>query len=311
MKYGKIAVSLLAAATFACTWAGSTAPVAAFGKTPPKVETDWAHSRIYEPMGWRVSVPYGFDNRLVTEMPMGADGTFFVVSEKASIEAARKKGETVEGVGWIFSLGMVSEAKLHEILCGEMAGAVLFAKDYNGNYFIYYHPTDVRYVRSDAWRMEKDQEKWSEINAWAWSDVRDSFISLNSGLVKLTADNSDVGVCLAKIMYEPGTEYTISQNGKKTASAKSFSAVPYGEKLLYGASYEMLRKKTFPKDGYVSLELPKEGLRLDFYTDGAGKTFVREVRQGSKDLVYEAVYEDGNLRAADVLSAWQKAMQGK
>ena len=311
MKYGKIAVSLLAAVSFACAWGGDAATADAWQKKPPKVETDWAHSRIYEPLGWRVSVPYGFDNRLVTEMPMGADGTFFVVSEKASIEAARKKGHDIEGVGWIFSLGMVSEARLHEILCGDMSGAELFAKDNSGNYFIYYHPTDVRYVRSDAWRMEKDQEKWSELNAWAWTDVRESFVGLNSGITKLTADNSDVGICIAKTMYESGTEYTISQNGKKTAPAKSFSAVPYGEKLLYGVSYEMLRKKTFPNDGYVSLDLPKEGIRLDFYTDGSGRTFVREVRQGSKDLVYEAVFEDESIRPMAVLSSWQGAMQGK
>lgn len=312
MKYGKIAVALLAAFSFASAWSGDAATADAWQKKPPKVETDWGHSRIYESMGWRVSIPYAYDTRLVTEMPLGTDGTFFVVSEKASRDAAKKRKEPVEGAGWLFSLGVVSEAKLHEILCGEMAGAVLFAQDNRGDYFIYYHPTDVRYVREDGWRMQKDQEKWSELNAWAWSEVRDSFIGLNAGMEKLTADNTDVGISLAQIMYRPGTEYKIIKDGVAVAAPPSgFSAVPYGVKLLYGAFYEMQQKKKIPEGDCVSLELPKAGVRFDFAAGKDGKVFVREVRQGSKPLVYQAVYENTTINPLDVLSAWQRAMQRK
>lgn len=311
MKYGKFAVSLLAAVSFACTWAGGDVTAEAWQKPPKKVETDWGHSHIYEAMGGRVSIPFAYDNRLVTGMPMQEDGTFFVVYEKASRDAARKKGEDVEGVGWLFSLGMVSEARLHEILCGDMSGAELFAEDGRGNYYIYYHPTDVRYYREDSWRMEKDQAKWSELNTWAWSEVRKSFVELNQGVSRLVADNSDVGVCLARIMYRPGTEYTITKNGQTVASRNNFSAVPYAARLLYGASYEMLRKKSFPKEGYVSLNLPQEGCRFDFFTDAAGKTFVREVRKGSKEVVYQAVFDDEGLRPEKILSGWQQALAGR
>ena len=67
------------------------------------------------------------------------DDMLFSVAEKASVEAA-----DYEGAGWLFGFAKVDEDTLHSMMTSDMSGADVFARDGEGNYYLFCHPTDVR-----------------------------------------------------------------------------------------------------------------------------------------------------------------------
>ena len=100
--------------------------------------------------GYTLNIPDKYEDLLVVEKSENDENAMlFTVSEKESIEAAKKQGYGDSGAGWLFSIGKVTEKEGHEMLCVDMSGADIFAKDAEGNYFVFYHPTDVRMVRED------------------------------------------------------------------------------------------------------------------------------------------------------------------
>jgi len=141
-------------------------------------------AQIFENDGKKLLVPLEYYDVVVTEMPENdEDGILFSVSEKASIEADKAQGGSGEGAGWLFSIGRVSEAQLQEMFSNDIPGAEAFAKDAEGNYYIYYHPTDVRIVRESYEGMgdetNEDWQQWTALNEWAQDKVRDTFVSEN------------------------------------------------------------------------------------------------------------------------------------
>ena len=57
----------------------------------------------------------------------------FSVYEKASVEAAARMGAENTGEGWLFGIARVSERRLHELLCGDMSGVEVFAREGDGS----------------------------------------------------------------------------------------------------------------------------------------------------------------------------------
>ena len=301
MKRGKILAAMLMAAALAAP--GNFALAEEAAAPAVAAETEAGQGRLYESQGLKLRIPEAYAELLVVENIPGQEGRLFAVSEKASMEADQKAGGTGSGAGWIFSVHRVTEEKLHEILCGNMFGDSLIAKDAEGGYYIYSHPTDVRYVRESNEEMVRDQAQWTKLNAWSWDYVHGGFIQDND-LTPVTADNSNIGIYLANFIYGPTEAYTLSKNGEAPVMADGFSPLPYVEKLLYGASYRSARDTPMRKFKYFSLVLPRETVRLDFFTGKDGENYVQEVHEGWTNYLYHASYQDKDLKAYNVMAKW-------
>lgn len=308
MKCRKLFLSAAIAAALTCSL-GIAAPTGQTGASVAfaAAKADMSQQAVYEHQGMKLEVPTAYDKLLITETASKDEGILFAVYEKASVEATKKDYPEGSGLGWLFSIGCVSQDKLQEILCGDMSGAELFAKDDKGRCYIFYHPTDVRYMRESPEAMKRDQEQWSTLNAWAWSEARKSFLQNNPGLQEITADNSEVGIYLANILYK-NMDYSLTTAGKTASPAKDFSAAPYVEKLLYNVSYQMVDKKIAPKGRFISLNLPSENIRLDFFVGKGRQNLVREVRPGIGECYYEALFADKKLQVSKIIPQWQKAI---
>jgi hypothetical protein len=307
MKRGKLLSALLVAAALAVpgnfALAEKAAVPAASAEQAVSVEAPAGPGRLYESQGLKLRIPEAYDELLLKDTT-AQEGSFFAVSEKASVEAAQKAGETESGAGWIFSLGRLTAEQLHEKLRHDMSGAELIAKDSEGGYYIYYHPTDVRYVRESQEAMKRDQEQWLKLNAWGWDYAHGDFIKDNN-LTPVTADNSNIGIHLARFIYGPAEAYTLCKNEEVPVLADAgFSPLPYVEKLLYGASYRGTTGMQLRKFKYYTLVLPREGVQLDFFTGKDGESYVQEMHEGKTNYQYRITFEDKNVKAYDVMTKW-------
>lgn len=161
--------------------------------TLPSEEALANDSTFYTSEGYRLEVPNKYKDALLTTTIYDKyEGVLFSVSEKKSVEESRAAGMNYDGMGWLFSIGKVNENQLNEMLCYDMSGVEIFAKDISGMYYVYRHPTDVRYHRSTIEEMKEDQGKWTELVQWGYKDVRDEFVKNNPGLVSVTFNNDEV-----------------------------------------------------------------------------------------------------------------------
>ena len=122
--------------------------------------------------------------RVVSAVSDDEDGIIVTVYERASRAAAEAMGEDPDetGAGELFSIGRVSEEEARRLRTEDLGYAEVFAKDENGKYYVYYHPTDVRYMRETAEQMAAGQEQWTALNEWAWENVRADIIQYSDGL---------------------------------------------------------------------------------------------------------------------------------
>lgn len=266
---------------------------------PPASYTANYSDSFYRQDGLCLRIPRNYDSLLVTKV--GTCPMLFSVTERASLEAAKKEYPEYEGAGWLFALGKVSTQELHKMLCEDMTGRKLFAQDRTGNYYIFYHPTDVRYMRETPEAMQKDQELWSKLCHWAWNDVPKQFIADND-LLSISADNSSIGIYLARILYKRGTNYTVSKSGK-TLTGDVDEATSFINMLLYGNSFEMVPKKHSPKGESITLTVPGENVALVFF-QSEGITYVLERRSGLEDTLYKSVPIEEHAEALSVMQDW-------
>ena len=222
------------------------------------------------------------------------------------VEAAKKLAYDSRGAGWLFSIGKIDEGRRRELLCGDMSGAEIFARDANGQCYIYYHPTDVRYMRENNEAMKRDQAQWTMLNEWAWNSVRTDFIRENH-LETAAYDNSEVGIAIARAAYKPGVRYTVSTTEYGPIEPKGFDAAPFAELLLENAVYERTDAET-PDGEYVVLAFPDEGLRYDFFKLQDHENYVREVRPDGTETLYKAIFFYGSARASAVMQDWYDAL---
>ena len=305
MRYGKAAAVALMTFALACPWGGFEG-VGEVGLSYAEAAEANAErqAKFYEAEGWRLRVPAGIAKEVQVEC--GTGNKIFSVSETASLRAAQKSGDDYPGAGWLFAIGKVSEGELYEMLCEDMSGRELFAKDGQGGYYIFYHPTDVRYVRQTPEEMQRDQEAWSRLTVWAYKKVRADFVKDNPGLTALEADNSAVGIQLAQILYR-GAKYTLGRTGEEPIDNKGFHSMSYAEAILYGNSFRMVKKVKLPKN-YYTLYLPETQETLTFFKR-RGECYVRESRPGAEDIFYQALpwkqKEDPVLQIAE----WRLALE--
>ncbi len=142
-----------------------------------------------------VAIPQAYEElvyRTINATDDKEEGILITVSEKASRDAAEAMGEDPDetGAGELFSIGRVSEAEARKITEEDIGFGEVFAKDENGMYYVFYHPTDVRYVRATPEDMGADQDQWTELNTWARTKVCVDILEHSEGLIPVTPDNS-------------------------------------------------------------------------------------------------------------------------
>ncbi len=262
---------------------------------------------VYENGGKKLTVPGEYNDLLVTETPLAGDGIFFTVSEKASVEAAKAQGESGEGAGLLFSIGTVNENRLHEMLCGDMSGAEVFASDKDGNYYIFYHPTDVRFVRESYEDIEDDMAQWSALNEWAQTKVRSAFVAEN-GLIAESRGNSMLEMYLYRTAYQADTVYTLSTLDHGPLAPFGVDAKPYVDRLTKGLTLKTADPGETPDGEYVVLNFPDD-VRFDFFlAPGNGENYIRQTWSDDLTALYKATYADGTTLTSAIAKEWYSAL---
>lgn len=259
-----------------------------------------------------LNIPDKYERQLNTQiLKTDPYGKLFTVSEQASINAAKAKNYETDGVGWLFSIGMLSEDKINTMLCGEMSGVEIFAKDGKWNYYVLYHPTDARYFRGSDYAMKHDQKKWSMLTEWVGTSVKQDFIKDNPGLEPISFDNSTIGMMLARIMFKPYTQYTISTTEFGPLEPNGVNPMPYANTLIMDAKYEMVDINDTPDGQYVVLSFPNQELRFDFFLMPGKENYVREVRKDEGAVLYKATFQDSSIKASDIMHRWYQELASK
>lgn len=263
----------------------------------------------YQNDGMTLLVPGYYDSLLRTKvLKDDKDGRLFSITEAKSVTAAWLQNERRNGPGWICTIRRVSEKKLHKMLCSDMSGAEVFAKDAKGNRYILEHPTDVRLFRKNNEDMRRDSEIWSSLNKWAGTELPGEFIQANKGLVREAYDNSSVAMYLARTAYGPRVNYTIGMSRQGAFFSDEVKADKYVEQLIRNARYEMIDSKDVPDGECVTLSFPDEKIRFDFFLQDGRENYVREVHVDGFVILYRAAFDDGVTKAGTVMKQWYREL---
>ena len=266
---------------------------------------------ICENNGFRLVIPLEY-NELLNVTP-GTDGdengVLFAVSEKASVEAAEKQGYGGDGYGELFAIGRITKDDLNKRLCYDMSGQEVFAQDADGNCYMFYHPTDVRFYRETTEQMTKDQEQWTKLNGWARGKARDSFLAENAGLTAVSCDNSEISMFLARAAYMDGANYTLSTTAFGPLAPKGVDAAPFVEKLLQNVTVEPVDSSETPDGEYVVLYFTDDDYRFDFFRMEGKENYCRQTwLNGENEQLYKLTFADGTIKASEVMQAWYDAL---
>ena len=128
MRYEKIVAAALVIGALACPL-GSCGTAEGAGTAVHGAQAGTMGYHFHENDGLRLRVPLVYDKLLVASPGEAHKGQLFSLTEKASLDAGLKENAAYTGMGWLFGIGRVTEAELHEMLCGDMSGRELFAKD--------------------------------------------------------------------------------------------------------------------------------------------------------------------------------------
>ena len=267
----------------------------------PGVET------VYENKGFKMTVPAEFANKVIVETPQESDdGVLFEVSEKASVDAAKAKGSDYDGIGWLFAICERDEETFHNMLCYDMSGEDPIGYDANGTYYVFYHPTDVRYERETPEQMQADMDEWTKVVEWG-NTMKQDFIDENEGITPFNWSGTTVEAYLAQTAYKEDAVYTISSLMEDAAvgplEPKNVDAVKYFEKLTKDATYELVEDEEAPDGMYVVLDFPEDEVRFDFFYAEEGKNLIRQV-WGDYEQLYRVTFEDDTKTANDIMAEW-------
>ena len=263
---------------------------------PPQV---WGE---YENGGYTLEIKPKYNALLTVKTPENDEnGVLFTVSETASLEAGG-----YEEAGWLFSIGRVSEDRLHEMLCHDMSGMDVFAKDADGNYFIYYIPTDVRYERATAEEMQRDAAQWSMLGDWA-SGMADVFVDEN-GLERTSYGNSEVEMLISRAAWEQGANCYLATLEFMDLDPKAVDGTPYAEAVLHSFYWE-IQPEDLPDADYLTgenlvLGFAGEDVFLHFYPMDGGYVVLQ---RGEEETIWQASWEDDAISDYDAMLGWYYA----
>ncbi len=265
----------------------------------------------YTNEGMTMTIPEEYRDVVTVDTPeKDEDGVLFVVSETASIEAAKAQDEDPEGAGWLFSISRITEDQLHEQLGGDMSGAEEFARDEDGNVYMYLHPTDVRLIRANNEEMEAAMDEWTKLNEWA-ATMPEAFIAENEGLTPETHGNTELDIYLARIAYDGNGDYTISTTEFGPKEPGNVKPDEYIDPLLHDVVFEEKEGMEAPDGEYVVLTFPEDQTRFDFFKAEGSENVIRMVRGEGEDeteVFYQATFADDSTKATEVMQKWYDAL---
>ena len=267
-----------------------------------------AEEKMYTSGEYQISVPAEYDELVQVDIPENDEnGMLFSVSEKASLEAAGG----AEGAGWLFGIRRVDEDELKEMLCRDCSGEDPFARDEEGNHYIFCHPTDVRLVRENYEFMDEDMKQFGELNEWAQT-MKETFIDENEGLSADVHTNTDLDMILARIAYKDDVNYLLSSLEHLQQEPGDTDPAPFVGKLVNGMTIKASDAES-PDGEYIVLQIPDENKRFDFFPYEGKENLIREVLTFDDEeyvMMYEAEFADGTTKLADVMQDWLKALAG-
>lgn len=259
---------------------------------PPQV---WGE---YENGGLKMEIQPKYNELITVETPADDEkGILFAVSETASLEAGKH-----EGAGWLFSIGKVSEETLHNMLCSDMSGALVFAKDDSGDYYIWYHPTDVRFERATVEEMHRDSAQWTMLCEWA-DGVPDQITEQN-GLEFAAFGNSAIDMAVSRAAYQEDSGATLSTTEFGPVPIAGVDGKPYAEFVMSGWFVDAEPDAEAPDGEYVVLNFPDEDYRVDFFF--APGSWARVV-SGDSETLYQAAWYDEDRSYAEAMQEWYHA----
>lgn len=224
-------------------------------------------------------------------------GLLFTVSETTSLEAGG-----YEGAGWLFSIGTIDEAKLHEMLCYDMSGADVFAKDGEGTYYVYYHPTDVRVERSSPEEYESGFRQWSMLCEWA-AGMPEKLRDKNE-LEFVSFGNTEVDMYVARAAWMEGDAAVLATTEYGPIALGGVDGSPWVDFVMQGAFCDADLSET-PDGEYVVLDFPQDELRVDFFF--APGNYARVV-SGDQERLYQAMWYDEDISFAEAMQGWYYAL---
>ena len=285
------------------------APVADKKEKPDSKQAAFPDCILFENEGLILPVPDSYSALLTVMTPKDDEyGELFSVSETASIEAAEATGQYTAGAGWLFSISRVDEDQLHQMLCYLMFGSDVFGRDEQGMYYIFDHPTDVRIVRESYDFTDNDIAVWSELNQWAWEE-KENFLKVNPGGHAETRGNSDPEIQLARAAWMEGEVYTLSSSKGEVREAGTLDPAPYVERLTTDVYIDTMDDGKAPDGAFLSLNMPSDSLRLDFFLAKGSENIIRIVTDDGQESLWQAEYEDGTTKASKIVQEWYDALK--
>ncbi len=251
----------------------------------------------YENGGLRMEILPKYNELVTVEVPGdSSDGTLFFVSETASLEADSSKGS-----GWLFAVQKVDETTMHGMLTQDMSGARVFARDGNGGFYVYRHPTDVRYARKSTEEMQRDARQWTMLCEWA-SGMPELLTQMN-GLESVSFGNSDIEIYIAQAAWKPDAGATLSMAEYGPVNLRGTDGTPYAEFMMQGIFMEA-DPGEMPDGQYAVLEFPEQDVRADFFF--APGNYVRLTERG-RETLYQAGWYDEDIPFSEAMRGWYYA----
>ena len=276
--------------------------------TPTEIDT----TTKFTSKGFTLSIPNEYADLLIvdTTVSEGSDGTFFSVHEKASVEASKvlwPDDETMRG-GFLFGIGRVNEDQFHEMMMWGMTGADVFARDDEGNYYIYYHPTDVQLVRVEY--TDADWEQWAELCEWS-ADADLTFLFENHSLRPYSRTYSDVDCFLHFVTYGDGSIQLTKKRGDAVYTPDLSDSIPYLEQLLDDVLFHTVQGGDFdPTGDYITLDasgMYRHG-SFDFFIDEGQQQYIR-LYQGPETSYFMASKNGQFFPAGQVVADWLASLE--
>lgn len=276
--------------------------------TPTEIDT----TTKFTSEGFTLSIPNEYVDLLIVDTTVtdGQRSTFFSVHEKASVEASKvlwPDDETMGG-GFLFSIGRVNEDEFHEMMMWGMTGADVFARDNEGNYYIYYHPTDVQLIRVEY--TDADWEQWMELCEWA--NIKPAFTKENPSLIPYERTYSDVDCFLHDITYGDGFALLTKKNGDEIYAPERSDSMPYLEQLLNDVLFYPLQSAPdFDLEGdYITLDVPEmyRHASFDFFVGEGQQQYIR-MYMGVEARYFVASRNGEEFPAGQVVADWLSSLE--
>jgi hypothetical protein len=167
----------------------------------------------------------------------------------------------------------------------------------------------VRFERATVEEMQRDSEQWSMLCQWA-DGMKDAFLNAN-GLDNESYGNSELDMYIARAAWDKDSKATISYlEPYGEVSLAGVDGTAYADFLLHAYYWEDDDGQLTAPDGeYMVLNLPEEGVRIDFFF--GDPTVARLTRDGTERLYQAMWWYDNSISYTEAVHGWYYAAAEK